>query len=367
MKRLLPIILFLIVSACSPKEIVSSDDDLQIISIEEITKVTEDNLITNRGEVKFEMTDSSTIGRIDKMIIHKEKIYVLNTRVTESLYIFSLEGKILRRIHSIGEAEDQFFLPFDFNINRTTDEINILDVRQRKMLNYSLDGDFKNQHKINGQISQFASLNKDTFVFHIDGRGDNPAEKKQLLHIANKSNDNTLLTGLSEYGSTDFINISNNLTFSTDRLLYMQSMHDSIYMVTADEIKPIFSIDFNGHNITSDVKGKSPMDLRQNLMTSDYYKVGGNLCESDDLLTFSWDRNSKIDIDFFEYFWAIFNKNTGESISLPMDRFGEKYGFGPAQFAQDGYFYSVNSLASRTVSANGEEENPSIIRYKINF
>ncbi|KYG82881.1 6-bladed beta-propeller [Roseivirga echinicomitans] len=367
MRYILVGFLFVLISACSTKRTVKSDDALQVISIEEVTKDIDDNLITDRSEIKLELTDSSTLGPIDKVIIHKGKIYVLDIRVTKSLYIFNLEGKILRRIHSIGEAEGQFYLPFDFNINQFSDEINILDVRQRRMLNYSLDGDFKNQHKINGQISDFASLNKDRFVFHMDGRQNDPTERKEFLQVANKSNDSTFLSGVSEYGSTDYVKIFNSLTFSNKRLLYMQSMHDSIYVVTENEIKPIYSIDFNGHGIPSDIKRKDPMDLRQALITGDYYIVSGNLFESNKLLTFSWERTSKIDPETIESVWTIFNKNTDKSLSLTMNRFKEKHRFGPAQFARDGYFYSVNTLESRSVSDAGEEENPTIVQYKINF
>tara|TARA_R110000796_G_scaffold71409_5_gene162167 strand:+ start:35657 stop:36808 length:1152 start_codon:yes stop_codon:yes gene_type:complete len=359
--------LFTLISACSTKGNTKSDNDLQVISIGEVTKDIGDNLITDRSEIKLELTDSSTLGPIDKMIMYKGKIYLLDIRVTKSLYIFNLEGEILRRIHSIGEAEGQFYLPFDFNINQFSDEINILDVRQRRMLNYDLEGNFKSQHKVNGQISDFASLNKDNFVFHMDGRQDDPTEKKELLQIANKSNDSTFLSGVLEYGSTDYVKIFNSLTFSNERIIYMQSMHDSIYMVTEKEIKPIYSIDFNGHNIPSEIKGKDPMDFRQALMTGDYYIVQGNLFESDNLLTFSWERTSKTDSETIEYVWTLFNKNTDKSLSLTMNRFKEKYGFGPAQFAQKGYFYSVNTIESRSVSDTGEEENPTIVRYKINF
>ncbi len=367
MKYILVGFLFTLISACSTKEKTKSDDDLQVISIGEVTKHIGDNLITDRSEIKLELTDSSTLGPIDKMIIYKGKIYLLDIRVTKSLYIFNLEGEILRRIHSIGEAEGQFYLPFDFNINQFSDEINILDVRQRRMLNYDLEGNFKSQHKVNGQISDFASLNKDNFVFHMDGRQDDPTEKKELLQIANKSNDSTFLSGVLEYGSTDYVKIFNSLTFSNERIIYMQSMHDSIYMVTEKEIKPIYSIDFNGHSIPSEIKGKDPMDFRQALMTGDYYIVQGNLLESDNLLTFSWERTSKTDSETIEYVWTLFNKNTDKSLSLTMNRFKEKYGFGPAQFAQKGYFYSVNTLESRSVSDTGEEENPTIVQYKINF
>lgn len=367
MKYILVGFLFTLISACSTKEKTKSDDDLQVISIGEVTKHIGDNLITDRSEIKLELTDSSTLGPIDKMIIYKGKIYLLDIRVTKSLYIFNLEGEILRRIHSIGEAEGQFYLPFDFNINQFSDEINILDVRQRRMLNYDLEGNFKSQHKVNGQISDFASLNKDNFVFHMDGRQDDPTERKELLQIANKSNDSTFLSGVLEYGSTDYVKIFNSLTFSNERIIYMQSMHDSIYMVTEKEIKPIYSIDFNGHNIPSEIKGKDPMDFRQALMTGDYYIVQGNLFESDNLLTFSWERTSKTDSETIEYVWTLFNKNTDKSLSLTMNRFKENYGFGPAQFAQKGYFYSVNTIKSRSVSDTGEEENPTIVRYKINF
>ena len=326
--------------------------------------------IESNDTIFLETTDEALIGKIDKIIVHDNQIFVLDIRVAKSIFIFNTSGEFQGKINNIGDGPGQFFLPFDMGFNVEMNRIEIMDVRLRKILSFNTKGEFIEEWKIEEQLVDFYPLTKDKYVFHRDGRNLDPETKHNLLRISDKSNSTVFFEGVNDFGVTDYIKIKNGLMKSYNRLLYIHPMHDTIYEVNNEEIRPTYFVNFGNKKLPTEVKEMSMMDLRMKILTTDYYLNMGNILETSDFVSFLWSRKeanfeSLGDQAVEEVFFSIYNKNNDTLITLPDNYNSEGFNWSYPVYAKDDEFYSIY-LPDVSSSTIGKEENPFIVKYKIN-
>jgi len=325
--------------------------------------------LQNIDTIYLETSEESLFGNIDKIQIHHNRLFVLDKGVTKSVYIFNQEGRYINKIHSVGSGLGEYYLPFDMAINTETDRLEIMDVRNRKILSYDLGGQFIEEWAIEGQLMDFFPLSKEHYVFHRDGRDLDTSKRHNLLIIANRSFNQIFREGVMDYGISDYLRVFKSLAKTHDRLLYMHPMQDTIYQVSLDSIRPVYAIDFLEKKLPyqSKANARDMMELYMELRASDYYLHSGNILESSALITFLWERKERgwqaLGEDFeAEYFLAIYHKDSGATISLP-NTSSNPHWTAPI-YAHDDFFYSV--LYPQSIQEGMfDEANPIIIRYSI--
>jgi hypothetical protein len=93
------------------------------------------------GEITFialETTESSIVGDITQIEIHKDKIYALDAYGSRTLYIFAIDGQYINKLEGNGNGPGEFMNPHSFWID-PDGFILILDWEQSKLLRYSAD------------------------------------------------------------------------------------------------------------------------------------------------------------------------------------------------------------------------------------
>lgn len=255
-------------------------------------------------------------------------------------------------------------------VNPFTDRIEIMDVRLRKILSYTLDGEFIQEWRIEDQLMDFAPLTKEKYVFHWDGREFEPGEKHPLLSISNPTNTESYLGGLLEYGITDYYRIINKFSFTDfGRLLYMHPMHDTIYEVQEGLIKPAYFVNFKEKRVPHQIKTYDMMGFHQAYLAKDYYAVNGNLFASSEWIAFLWLRKERgwenkgddVDADIFLNFY---NNTTGNSISVPITSEDALTNANFPIMVSEEFFFSVHYPGMNNESFS-QESNPEIIKFKI--
>lgn len=327
-------------------------------------------------DIQLETTEESLIGRIDKFQVFKDRIYVLDIRIAKSIFIFDLDGNYIDKIDKVGEGEGEFYLPFDFCINPFTERIEVMEVRNRKIISYDLDGAFREEWRIDGQLVDFIPLVDSKYAFHIDGRDWPPGEQIDLLHISDARHSKLIETGVSDYPSVDYVKARDNLTNTYGRVLYMQAMHDTIYQVVEESIQPVYFIDFGPQNaITPETKKLLPQQLRQKLMAEDYYLHRGNILESSQFIGFLW---SKKEVGYLgkssnniqnDLLFTIYDKTTKIAHTVKaIDVIGES-DFTYPSYAKENQFYSIvyPALSSKSLDNSVGEKNPKIVVSEISF
>jgi len=119
---------------------INRNDELYIVDIDTIKELEEINLSTffeNINTVILE--DSELIGRVNKMYILKDSIFILDRVVAKSLLVYNKKGEFLKKIGAIGQGPGEYILPFDFSININEGLIYLLDSYSQRINIYDVN------------------------------------------------------------------------------------------------------------------------------------------------------------------------------------------------------------------------------------
>ena len=88
--------------------------------------------------ILLETNKSCLIGRIDKIQVFDQKIFILDIDMAKSLYIFDMEGHFIRKIGNTGGGPGEYASPSDFTIDRENKIVYVLDSRMRRINKYDI-------------------------------------------------------------------------------------------------------------------------------------------------------------------------------------------------------------------------------------
>ncbi|SIT14983.1 6-bladed beta-propeller [Belliella pelovolcani] len=87
-----------------------------------------------------ESSEDASIGVFHRVIKHKGRFYIFDEDICICFYIFSEDGKFIKKIKGYGEGPGEYMSPSVFLIQNDTILLN--DISQKKILSYDLDGNW---------------------------------------------------------------------------------------------------------------------------------------------------------------------------------------------------------------------------------
>lgn len=195
----------------------------------------------------LETSDSSLIGRIDKVIFHENLIYILDVYISGGIFVFDSDGKFVKKLSSIGDGPNQYKQPLDFFIEN--DRIWVLD-NGRDIKEFSLDGKLiqSNNLKLPGGAIKFQKAKNSPITAFISGEmDDNLIVVNEALNLINSK---------FPYINRDVdMVILNSLftNYNTNNLIYRRNFNDTLFQINEKgDIIPYKYINYG--NKTLDIK-----------------------------------------------------------------------------------------------------------------
>ena len=107
-------------------------DNAKIISTAELL-----NMV---GQVDYLKLDSSEpIGEISKMVVTRDKIFILDAHIAQQIFVFNKTGKLLFRIKNKGRGPKEYISIWDMQVDTIRNEILVNDALARSYLYFSTD------------------------------------------------------------------------------------------------------------------------------------------------------------------------------------------------------------------------------------
>lgn len=98
--------------------------------------------------IKLETSKECLLADIDKIKYHNKKLYILDRRVSKSLFIFDLEGKFINKIKRIGRGPGEYTLLQNFFIDKKNNQL-VLFSDNHKLLYFDCTGKYLSERKLN--------------------------------------------------------------------------------------------------------------------------------------------------------------------------------------------------------------------------
>ncbi len=250
--------------------------------------------------VKLETTDSNLLGFVNKICVSDTRLYMLSPSPINTISVFEMDGRFLYQIKRIGKGPGEYTDLQDIQVNEF---IWLLDHYNKKLIKYSLDGEFLNEILIKIWADRFEFLNKDTIIFFSNNRYNEIQNKicnYQLLFMDVTSQEIIDFSlPFNRNFEAIYVRDYSNFSIYNHLISFNHSYNDTIFSINNKmKVSPRYHINFGKYKIPDEVfkkKYQNAKDFSMKIVRSDYvYRFGNNFRELKNVMFFCFVHKMKL-------------------------------------------------------------------------
>jgi len=284
--------------------------------------------------IPLESPDSGLIGRIDKILVHNNKIFILDQVQRKSVLEFDMNGKFIRHFGKVGRGPGEYIEPNDMSVNDKEVAIWVND--QRKFITYDLNGNYLREIRTGTLAKSGVQLEREKFALYLDIGGEINTTETFDLKVFNNFGKNTY--DAFEKKDKNFSKGAFFFSQFNNSYLVSPGYSNKIYEINAanDTLTEKYNIDFGEYTLPEDyaLKYGTLIKFQQGLDKSGY-AVLNNYWETPDYLVYTFTYKELI-------YDVYYSKKTG-TLKYGNAWFNNVYGIisGANKGAYDNYVISV--------------------------
>jgi len=239
-------IVFLL-GACKHRS-VFHDDNITIINFAQKSHNNIEELLET-DFIKLETCDNSLIGSyVAQIEAVKEKLFILTGGTHIKLLVFDVSGKFDCSIGNVGRGPGEYIVPISFSVNYNDNIISIVDIAQKKIINYNLD----NYEFVTEKIMEY-----DSFCFEYFGNDKivwkNANYRDKLSDwdfIVTDIEQNFFKKHIQRDFKTGYFTGPPKNIYKTNGHVYAYTQYNPIvYHFFNDDVVPVYQIKFGKHKM----------------------------------------------------------------------------------------------------------------------
>ena len=393
MKQLTAIILTALIWACGAQP--QNDSRALELSDTKIIKITHDTphpiradnarvigmdeMLDRVKSIDYIKLDSSEpVGVIDKMIVTKDKIYILDCYTAQQIFVFDKTGNLLFRIKNKGRGPKEYLSVADMQVDTIRNEILVNDALARSYLYYSTDdGTFLRRKKgiANCYLAHIDSL---YINYQIPGQDFNDNENWAIL-VSDK--DSVLYKGFAPTPLQDNNFAVNSFTYDCDgKLLFTPVYSDTVYQFMSVSIVSPKYVIHHKKSIWNLYNQKiPPLEVDKLIKQNNYTRYAGKFLDGESYASFEIAHKWEEYITPRPYFWdkrtdIVFAWDTAnvdedaivhEIIRQPIAVYGDTF-FGTCspQIPEE-YRKNLSPKIKNLLECSKESDNPIVVAYTL--
>ncbi|WP_170179755.1 6-bladed beta-propeller [Flavivirga rizhaonensis] len=292
MKRILfTIVLLLCFSSC--KKIVNELDNVNLehIKVDIQEKYPEGDFkeyFSSSKIIALETTERSIFSKIDRISLHKDKIFILD-RNTDAVLIFSNTGKFLNKIQYIGKGPMEYISLHDFTIDENRGHIILYTDRPYKLITYTIEGQFLKEEKIKGFYFNMGFKDNNLFLLVKEKKD------KMFLEYNLETQAKKRFVDLNEKDEFFFNLVIESPNIIRSKNVFISQLYsETIYEYDGNEVKPKYFVDYGEQKAPDNIINKFEKNYQglYEYITENNYGFGiSNFRESKDYVTFNFYNN----------------------------------------------------------------------------
>jgi hypothetical protein len=313
--KLLPIV-FILLMGCTQSHNQSNRTDTISVDAEQAGAVILSKVF---GDISFTClkNDGVPIGEISALKTYKNRSYIFDAK-SNAIYCFNnASGKHEFSIKASGRGPEEILFITGFLINEQKETIEIIDSDNRKILKFSLTGDFLAEQQTGFLGHYFEVLDSSTYIIYANYQK-NDFNSNLYLTNARFEPQKSLLPILERFKNLSQLYFVHFKRLNNGHVLFSEMHDNKIYEVQQDSLYVRYTIDFMSNNIPESLKqtldqDQSPptqMDYLNTLSESNYCYDIHSFFESDELIGFLFTHKKQQNI---------YLKNTTTSKSILID------------------------------------------------
>ena len=326
----------------------------------------------------IKLDSSEPIGVIDKMIVTKDKIYILDCYTAQQIFVFDKTGNLLFRIKNKGRGPKEYLSVADMQVDTIRNEILVNDALARSYLYFSTDdGTFLRREKgiANCYLARIDSL---SINLQIPGQDFNDDENWAIL-VSDK--DSVLYKGFAPTPLQDNNFAVNSFTYDCDgKLLFTPVYSDTVYQFMSVSIVSPKYVIHQKKSIWNLYNQKiPPLEVDKLIKQNNYTRYAGKFLDGESYASFEIAHKWEEYITPRPYFWdkrtdIVFAWDTAnvdedaivhEIIRQPIAVYGDTF-FGTCspQIPEE-YRKNLSPKIKSLLECSKESDNPIVVAYTL--
>ena len=393
MKQLTAIILTALIWACGAQP--QNDSRALELSDTKIIKITHDTphpiradnariigmdeMLDRVKSIDYIKLDSSEpVGVINKMIVTKDKIFILDAYVAQQIFVFSKMGKLLYRIKNKGRGPKEYQSIRDMQVDTIRNEILVNDALARSYLYYSTDdGTFLRREK---GIANCYLARIDSLYINLTGVGQDFNDNENWAIIISDK-DSVLFKGFepTPLQNDDFI--INSFTYDRNgNLLYTPVYSDTVYRFSSVcVVEPEYVICQEKSVWRRHDEKISYQEVKKLILENNYTRYGGKFYDMEKYAYFEigheedeyvvpiscfWNKQTDMVYAWSSKGWSEY-PDIGEIIRQPIAVYGDTF-FGTCspQIPEE-YRKNLSPKIKSLLECSKESDNPIVVAYTL--
>ncbi|MGC4233600.1 MAG: 6-bladed beta-propeller [Niabella sp.] len=278
-----------IFSSCRSEK--AKDVNIEVITVKEFDENQKNEFydyFDSQKLISLQTNKESIIGRVDRIIMGQNRIYILD-RQSKSILVFNDSGGFEYKVHNIGKGLGEYLSLMDFTLDETKQQLIVHTDRPGKFIYYNLNGKFISEKKIK------------TFFLNLSSWKDNlillpPSKMKNRVLIKN-----SITKEDKEYlPSSKTADLFRNIRMAKPQIVKSKFPYvtfaycDTVFQFHNNSLKPKYRLDFGKKNLPEELlidPTIKPTQILKLASENDYGFGISDFRENDSLITFSFGRN----------------------------------------------------------------------------
>lgn len=241
--------------------------------------------VHNLRYLPLETTDSNSIGWISSIVLHKDRIYLRESRRVQGIMVFDAKtGQFLYEKTLEGKGPDEVVLLADFKIHEN--EIYVLDNFGKKINVYAMDLQFKRTYPLEEGYALFERLGNHWWMDRAGANGyTDTVYQLRIMDEEFKVTDEFH----PKIGTTTTSRYSQSKSLYRNQLLYWEMMKDTVWSYDYENghFWTKYVVDFGEQKIPSAWWENDPDQILEKVLAEPKYAImPGNFMETDDYVYF---------------------------------------------------------------------------------
>ena len=195
--------------------------------------------------IALETTTDNLISSTDQVKIFRDRIYVLDKYKTQSISVYTLEGKFITKVGGKGNGPGEYNYPYSFIIDEDKNQFLIVDLGKKTLFYYDLDSYVYQKMKKMPSSCDYIQLTDGGSAFF--SAGPFQSDKREFYHL--KVSDSTTQQ-IKNYIPSQFaigsvrIGPGGNFHQSEDKTFVHTDFGPTIYKVSSTDVQPVYNLSF---------------------------------------------------------------------------------------------------------------------------
>ena len=324
----------------------------------------------------IKLDSSEPIGKITKMIVIKDKIFILDSHVAQRVFVFDKTGKLLFQIKNKGRGPKEYLSIWDIQVDTVRNEILVDDALARSFLYFSMDdGTFLRREKgiANCYVARIDSLYVN---LQANGQDFNDKEGWPIL-ITDK--DSVLYKGFEFRPLQEDNYIVNSFYQDNDgSLLYTPINSDTVYQFTSPAAAFAKYVICQEKSIWKLYDEKlAELEICQRIKENNYTRYSANFLATESYVFFSIQHKYNEYIAVKPYFWdkrknivykwdVSISSTVRDIIAHPEAVYNNTFiGVAPAVRIPEEYRHLFSPKLIDLLDNSKEDDNPILVQYTL--